>query len=343
MLPCSTTSGKGKTISIGVAYFGNRILRHVAADMEDLASRGFTGVLHTFSENDLNYYRGTMADIVAVSHAAGLEVQVGPWGLGHVFGGEAESLFTAVHPELGQVFDGGRRVGAACFNQPAFREFVRSWADAAIDSGADRIFWDEPHWAHPRRFGLRRERWSCVCEACAKRYSDKHGEAMPIELTPEVIAFREDCLVEVVRELVGYVDGQGARSTVCLLPLVEGSHGLADWNPVASAPGLDTLATDPYWKSFDHPAEAFVGAFSRKVRDLADAHGVGAQIWIQGFKLGPEDAADIVAAVEAARVAGIEDLWTWGYEACGHMDQLGTRDPELVWAVLTEALAGRQA
>ena len=35
----------------GVAYFGSRIPRHVAADMQELAARGFTGVLHTFSEN----------------------------------------------------------------------------------------------------------------------------------------------------------------------------------------------------------------------------------------------------------------------------------------------------
>ena len=40
------------------AYFGSRIVRHVARDMEDLARRGFNAVLHTFSENDLAYYRG---------------------------------------------------------------------------------------------------------------------------------------------------------------------------------------------------------------------------------------------------------------------------------------------
>ena len=33
----------------GVAYFGNRILRHVVADMEGLAADGFTGVLHTYT------------------------------------------------------------------------------------------------------------------------------------------------------------------------------------------------------------------------------------------------------------------------------------------------------
>jgi hypothetical protein len=94
--------------------------------MEDLARRGFTGVLHTFSENDLNYYRDQMRRIVEVSHEVRLEVQVNPWGLGHAFGGEAESLFVATRPEVSQVFDDGRSVGAGCPNRPEFRAFVRS-------------------------------------------------------------------------------------------------------------------------------------------------------------------------------------------------------------------------
>jgi hypothetical protein len=327
-------------ISIGVSYFGNRILRHVAADMDDLARKGFTGVLHTFTENDLAYYREHMAKIVRVSSDAGLEVQIGPWGLGYTFGGEAESLFTSAHPEVWQEMDDGRRVGAGCPNQPAFRAFVRQWADAAIETGADRVFWDEPHWAHPSRFGLEEERFSCFCSACRDGFRARFGEEMPRKWTDEVVAFREASLVEFVRDLVAHVAAQGGRSTVCLLPLTEGSHGLGDWEPIASAPGLDTLATDPYWKFFGHEPAAFVGEFARRTHGLAERHGLTPQIWIQGFKLGPEDADGIAAAVEAARAAGVEDLWTWGYEACGHMTYLGTRDPEKVWAALVEALTG---
>jgi len=58
-------------MSIGTSYFGNRVLRHVAADMEGLAADGFTGVLHTYSENDLAYYRESMGRVVEASHAAG--------------------------------------------------------------------------------------------------------------------------------------------------------------------------------------------------------------------------------------------------------------------------------
>jgi pimeloyl-ACP methyl ester carboxylesterase len=327
-------------MAIGASYFGNRILRHVRADMEDLAARGFTGVLHTMSENDYHWYREQMGRIVAASHDVGLEVQVGPWGVGHAFGGEAESLFAAKHPDLGQVFDNGRRVGAVCLNQPRFRTYLKDWADAALEAGADRVFWDEPHWAHPRRFDLDLQHWSCRCELCRRLFFDEYGVEMPVELTEEVADFRERSLVGFVRDLVAHVADRGGHSTVCLLPLVEGTLGLRDWEPVAAADGLHTLATDPYWAFFGEPAREFSGRFARRVRELGDAHGLVPQIWIQGFMLGPEHVDEIHDAVRAARAEGVEDLWTWGYEACGHMTHLNTRQPEVVWEALTSALTG---
>ncbi|HEV7536137.1 MAG TPA: N-acetylmuramic acid 6-phosphate etherase, partial [Acidimicrobiia bacterium] len=324
---------------IGVSYFGNRILRHVAADMEDLAGRGFTGVLHTMSENDLTYYRDTIGKMVELSHAAGLFVQVGPWGLGRTFGGEAETLFVANHPHVGQVLDSGRPVAAGCLNSEAYREFVRSWARAAVETGADRIFWDEPHWAHPAHFDEPLERWGCRCNRCVERWCAETGDAdMPPELTPDVRVFRERCLVEFLGELTAYVASLGGRSTVCLLPHTSGSLGVADWSAVARLPGLATLATDPYWKAFAEPVGPFVTEFSERVAQQAAAAGIDAQIWIQGFRLAPDDADDIHAAVAAARAAGVDDLWTWGYEACGHMSYLGTQDPDRVWEILCDAL-----
>jgi N-acetylmuramic acid 6-phosphate etherase len=329
-------------MAIGVSYFGSRILRHVAADMDDLAARGFTGVLHTFSENDFFYAREQMAHIVRVSHEAGLTVQVNPWGLGHAFGGEAESRFTAQHPEVGQVMSDGRRVGAGCPSNPTFRAFVREWASAAVESGADHVFWDEPHWAHPAHFSADGTGWGCRCEHCARGFLERTGHALPTELTDEVQAFRETVLVDFLRDAVAHVHALGGRNTICLLPLTEGPLGLSDWSGVAALPGLDVLATDPYWAAFDAPVEPFVTTFSERVRKLAKSHDIDAQIWIQGFGLGPEDADDIHTAVRAARAAGVEDLWTWGYEACGHMPGLGTRQPQRVWQVLCEALTAER-
>ena len=200
-----------------------RIVRHVERDLDDLVRRGFTGVLHTFSENDLAYYRDTMKRIVDASHARGLEVQMNPWGLGRTFGGEAESRFVTMNPDACQVLDDGRRVAAACLNNPRYRAFCAEWADAALDAGADLVFWDEPHWVVPEHVGVDdATRWSCRCDVCRERF----GRDFPADLDDEVLAFREASLVDFLGELTAHVRSRGGRNTICLLPAVEGAHGV---------------------------------------------------------------------------------------------------------------------
>jgi N-acetylmuramic acid 6-phosphate etherase len=314
----------------GVSYFGVRILPHVRRDLQDIAARGYTGVLHTFSENDLAYYRGTMAGIVAASHELGLEVQMCPWGLGRTFGGEAESRWVTFHPEACQVLDDGRRVATGCLNQPAYRAFCKEWADAALEAGTDYVFWDEPHWTVPAHVGIDDPaRWACCCDVC----SDLAG-GVP---TP---AFRESSLVDFLREMTDHVAARGGRNTICLLPLTGGAHGVADWDAVASLPHLDVFATDPYWKNFDEAAGSFVGRLATLLADTAGRRGVVPQLWLPSFGLTRDDVPDLEAAVDAARAAGIEDLWTWGYEACAYMTHLATPDAPLVWEVVTRALTG---
>ena len=322
----------------GCSYFGVRIPRHVRRDMADLAARGYTGVLHSFSENDLAYYRDTMAEIVAISHAAGLSVLASPWGLGRTFGGEAESRWVAFHPEESQVLDDGRRVAAACLNSTAYRDFCKEWADWVLECGVDSVFWDEPAWVVPAHVGVHdAERWTCRCDRCAERF----GGPVPGELTAEVRRFREESVVDFLREVTDHVAAQGGSNTVCLLPATEGAQGLADWNEIAALPNLATLATDPYWKHWDEAAGPFVRRFARLLRETADRHGVGAQLWVPSFGLHREDVPELESAVAAAREEGVEDLWTWGYEACQHMTSLATPDAPLVWDAVSAALTAR--
>jgi N-acetylmuramic acid 6-phosphate etherase len=326
-----------RAASIGCSYFGVRVVRHVRRDMADLAARGYTGVLHTFSENDLAYYRGTFAEMVAASHHMGLSVQVSPWGLGRTFGGEAESRWVAFHPEECQIFDDGRRVAAACLNSPAYRDFCKEWARVAIESGVDSIFWDEPAWVVPVHVGIDDpNRWGCRCDHCRERF----GSELPREITSEVRAFREGSVVDFLREVVADVAAQGGSNTVCLLPATEGTQGISDWNLVASLPGLTTFATDPYWKHWGEPAGPFVSRFAALLRETCDRHGVGAELWVPSFGLTREEIPDLVDAIAGARAAGVENLWTWGYEACGHMSHLATPDSPLVWEAVTDALTG---
>ena len=194
-----------------------------------------------------------------------------PWGLGRTFGGEAESRFVTMNPDACQVLDDGRRVAAACLNNPRYRSFCAEWADAALDAGADLVFWDEPHWVVPEHVGVDdATRWSCRCDVCRERF----GRDFPADLDDEVLAFREASLVDFLGELTAHVRSRGGRNTVCLLPAVEGAHGVQDWDAVASLPGVDVFATDPYWKSFDEEAGPFVRRFAKLLVETATRHGV---------------------------------------------------------------------
>ena len=323
----------------GVSYFGVRIPRHARRDLEDIAARGYTAVLHTFSENDLAYYRGTMAEIVAASHELGLEVQMCPWGVGRTFGGEAESRWVTFHPEACQMLDDGRRVATGCLNNPAYRAFCKEWADAALEAGTDYVFWDEPHWTVPEHVGIDDpNRWACVCQVCA----EVSGLDLSQGLTPEVQQFRERSVVDFLGALTAHVASRGGKNTICLLPLTDGPHGVGDWDSVAALPHLSVLATDPYWKNFDEPAGSFVGRFARLLAETSSRHGIDAQMWLPSFGLTRDDIPDLKAAIAATRAAGIDDVWTWGYEACGHMTRLATPDSPLVWEAVTKALTGAE-
>lgn len=326
----------------GAAYFGSRMPRHVGADMERLAELGFTGVLHTFSENDLAWYRGTMAEIVRLSQVAGLEVQIGPWGLGGLFGGEADTMLAARAPESAQILSDGRWTPAACPSHPLTRRFLSEWIDAAVATGAERIFCDEPHWVDPEHWGMEAELWGCRCDGCRRRFAERYGIEMPHDFTEQVRDFREDGLVDFISFFVSAVAARGARAAVCLLPITGGRHGISDWSRVAALPGLDTFGTDPYWKCFDERAEPFVRGYARRVVELARENQVRPQLWIQGFRLDRTDLEDVRAAVRVAREEGIEDLWVWAYEACGHMSALAGDDPPALWDTLVNGLTGAE-
>jgi N-acetylmuramic acid 6-phosphate etherase len=263
---------------------------------------------------------------------------VSPWGFGRTFGGEAESRFVTFFPEECQVMDDGRRVAGACLNSARYRDYCKEWAAAVLEAGVDSVFWDEPAWMVPWHVGIDDPtRWSCVCDHCAERF----GGPVPRELTPEVQAFREASVVDFLREVLAHVADRGGANTVCLLPSTEGTHGISDWNMVASLPGLTTFATDPYWKHWDESAGPFVQRFAKLLRETCDRHGVRAQLWLPSFGLTAEEIPELEAAIEGARAEGIDDLWTWGYEACGHMTRLATPDAPLVWEAVSTALTRR--
>ena len=68
-----------------------------------------------------------------------------------------------------------------------------------------------------------------------------------------------------------------------------------------------------------------------------------AQLWLPSFGLTKAEIPELEAAIAAAREEGVDDLWTWGYEACGFMTHLATPDSPLVWEAVSAALTGAPA
>ncbi len=321
-----------RKITVGVSYFGVRDLRHVAEDLEEMAQAGLDVVVHTFSENDVTFYKGTMAEIVSRSKAYGLEVYADPWGVAGIFGGEAFSKFVAEVREANQQRADGSPVPAACPNHPKTRTFLEAWIRHAADIGADGVFLDEPHF-----FGRSHEAWACRCPVCQHQFQEEFGEPMPQILTPEVQTFRLRSLRRLIQDLAETAKTLGLKTSLCLLPREE---EWLHWESFFQIEALDIIGTDPYWVVLGLRKDqvyAHVHTFAKRVKALATAHQKEPQIWIQAFKIPEGTEEDVRYAVRGAVDAGVLNLMAWSFRATAAMSYIRPGRPEVVWQTLLDA------
>ncbi len=354
----------------GVSYFSARTLRHVRADLRDIVDHACTYVVHCFTETDLAYYRDTMRDIASATHEAGLAVWLDPWGLVGVFSGETFSRFPLDHPEASQVLSDGRRVGAACPNHPETRAFLRGWIEAGAATGGDVLFWDEPHFYAGLWRGDLSGAWACRCDICLGLFLDRSGHHMPAEFTPEVRAFRESSLLELLTELCRAGHEKGLRNALCLIPtdltargfpqpqerlaralerrLAEAPPGsveamlqvgVGDFDTAAAIPDLDIFGCDPYWYLFGTEAEPFMRAYGAAAAEAARKHNRGLQLWVQAFSVPEGREEELRTGLRVAGELGATHMAAWSYEATASMSQIRCARPDVVWRILGEEFA----
>jgi hypothetical protein len=320
----------------GVSYYGNRILQHVREDMETIAKNHCTYVVHTCSENDLQYYHGTIEQIVRISHEAGLEVWLDPWGVGRVFGGEAYSRFACDQLGARQILSDGSSAPAACFNQPSFREYMREWSQAAIEMGADVLFWDEPHFIK-RAPKKETDLWACRCQACQEKYRQQYGVPLPEKFTPEVHRFRHDSVIDFLRELCQLVKSAQRKNAICFLGEQEDKDKEQGfWARVAEMDCVDIIGTDPYWWSKKMDIRDYVKGPAEMIARLAETYGKEGQMWVQNFMITPQTEEYIRTAIRTFYEAGIRNIAAWSYWGAGYMAWLRSEQPERVWNILGE-------
>ncbi len=320
-------------MKLATSYFGCRIPRHVRSDMRRLRRQGFDRVIHTFCENDFFYSRDTLRDIVAISKDEGLEVQLDPWGVAGVFGGEAFSEWILEDPDLMQRGPSGRPLAGACLNHPRLRERMREWVEAAARTGADAIFWDEPHWVHPGPRNPNAE--PCACDYCRARTGDQPTRE-------ELRRFRAAAINELLTDVVRMATDCGLGSSICLLPQGIPLEVEQDWATVAAIPGVTEFGTDPYWHAFHMEGVAarntFIDLNARAAREAARAVGVPVMLWLQAFRIPASAERDLLEGTRHLLTHAPDAVAIWGFEACAHMSDLACENPQRVWRGLVRAV-----
>jgi len=326
------------SVKLGVSYFGVRNPEHVERDLDRIVEAGCNMVLHTFSENDFCYYQGTMRDIVRLAKEKELEVYIDPWGVGGVFGGEAFTQFALEKDEIRQVLSSGDFAPAACPNNKTFRNFMRDWIDAAIDTGADTIFWDEPHFYLPEwSIWKKHVGWTCRCENCQELFHKKFGYSMPKNFNRDIESFKGESLFNFIKDVTEAAKSRGIKNALCLLPEWENQEKIEQkWDKYARLQALDVFGSDPYYLLAGKEFADFE-YHVKEVKKLADRYHKESQIWVQAFKVKAGDEGEAKRSVEAVYRMGIRNIMAWSYLGTEYMSSIRSEKPEKVWQTLKKA------
>lgn len=310
----------------GTSYFGVRDPEHVRLDMLQLAEQGLTFVVHTFSENDLRFYKDTMKEIIEVSKQAGLEVFLDPWGVCGIFGGEAFSAFVCETTQSWQVLNNGNRVPALCPNNPKTLLFLENWVNTTIELSPTGVFFDEPHF-----YKSSSDAWACVCKFCQKKFLSEFGYTMPLELTKDTLLFRIKSIANLIHRLSKIAKSGSLVTSLCLLPREQDT---THWTEFFKIPYLDIIGTDPYWVNLGLDGievSNYVKRFSKTVVRLAKLYGKTPQLWVQAFKIPKGTETNIKRSILAAVEVGIRNISVWSFKGTKVMSYIRSDRPDVVW------------
>lgn len=301
---------------VATSYFGNRIVRHVRADVRKLREEGFDIVVHTFSENDLRFYRKSFRDIVDVTREAGLRVWIDPWGVGGVFGGEAFSDAALHHRDWLQLAANGDKLPACCPCNPGFQAFMREWTDAAVETGADAVFWDEPHF-----YSAGGKVTGCYCSYCR-----------------DLAEAGRSAIGSFLSELCAGVKNRGRQNVLCLLPSTLERADTFNGNHALWLENVANLGSTPFWALRGAEPEQYISVVGREVKAIASRAGIQTHLWIQGFNIPAGREEEIRRATLAAAEAGVDVVAIWGFDACESMSFLSCERPHVAWAAFLKAI-----
>lgn len=330
----------------GVSYYGLSYPEHARKDFEEMIAHNCNAVILALTEFDIDFWFPNIIEIAKVAKDLGMKVYLDTWGIGKWFGGEPTSLFLTNNPGNRQVSAlTGEPLAAACFNTPAFRDyFYRIVEKLAEYVPCDGFFYDEPHYQLPKGIasitGGVADDWSCRCPICQRKFEEQFGYPMPRMLTPEVVQFRENEALAIVRESAARFKAiRPDAKMICCVHATQNTYyvterrGYDNWDKVGKTPEIDVFSTTII--NYSLPQSFFVNITKRTV-DIAKKYGKGNQRWLMGYFNEPENLDRIKEVCHLYDDMGVESLFAWTYRG-GHGTVLAAPHALQLWDKLGEA------
>ncbi len=315
----------------GVSLYGLTYPEHAEDHFREMLEHNCNAVLLAIMEFDLEFWYPSLVEIIKRAKRMGLTVYLDLWGIGKFFGGEQTSVFLQNNVKFRQVTAlTNQPLVAACFNTPSFRKYFNKWCEKlAEDTESDGFFWDEPHYAAG---GID---WSCRCEFCQELFKKEYGYDMPKVVNEDVITFREDKAVEVLREasIVVKEVNPKLKVTACVVTSPDPWHGYANWDKVAKVKEFDVFSTSIM--GYGRPLKDYEDVAERTVR-TARRYGKECQRWVMSYSSSPDDLEFIRNLVHLYAKKGVDSIFSWTYRA-GKWTVLSAPEPDKVWDVLGKA------
>ncbi|HEY3398501.1 MAG TPA: hypothetical protein VGM19_12670 [Armatimonadota bacterium] len=243
-----------------------------------LVDQGLQFAVITCPEDEARWESERLAAFTRQLAHSGLEAYVAPAGYGKVLDADpaTTSLYLHTHPQTLQIDSRGRRCARACPNDPRYLEwFANSMRTLAWLLEVKGFVWDAPGFYHSRGA------WACHCSYCQRLFSAAAGQALPRELTPEVLSFRRHSLSMFILAAAAAVQSVDRRlvSIVAPPPPLEAATALSgadDWKVLAANSGVASLAlvVTPEGRGFRLPGPEVLHA------PVSAAHAEGKQVWL---------------------------------------------------------------
>jgi hypothetical protein len=253
-----------------------------------LRDQGLEFIVISCPEDEVRWEAERLAAFTRAAAAAGLERYIAPTGYGKVLDPDPAlpSLYLHTHPQTLQIDSRGRRCARACPNDPRFLEwFAGSMRTLAWLVEARGFVWDAPAFYHSR--GV----WACRCTYCQRLFGAAAGEALPRELTAEVLDFRRQSLSLFLLAAAAAVQSVDRRleSVVAPPPPLDpatSTTGADDWRLLAANSGMDglSLVIAPEGRGYRLPDPGALQPYA----SAAAAEGKPLWLWLATEQLHPE-------------------------------------------------------